>query len=120
MPKVPNVVLQDLRCKHCRRWLSCGPVYVLPQGSSLCGRCENIAIKQFRHSAYEALASYFHYPCHYFAKRCPSMLQWNDSLEHEEDCEYQNFCTKLCSHPTAVFKSERKLDITEGRHQIAT
>lgn len=114
MPKIPDAILQELRCKHCRRWISCGPVFVLPQGSTLCGRCESIAIKHYRHIAFEALAGYFHYPCQYYSRHCPEIFPWNVCLDHEDDCSYRSFCSVLWSHPTVMFKSERKLDETEG------
>lgn len=115
MPKIPNAILEDLKCRHCKRWISCGPVYVVPDGSSLCGRCECIAIKQYRHIAFEALACHFQYPCQYYPRHCPELLPWNLSLEHEEDCTYQSFCGTLCSHPSVICKKEKKLDVSEGK-----
>ncbi|KAJ3645763.1 hypothetical protein Zmor_023396 [Zophobas morio] len=108
-PPIPIPVLKDLRCGHCRKFVTCGPVHVTPDSSILCGRCARFAKRSYRNIAFEALASLFRYPCYYWPKHCNKKLVWNESLDHERKCLFQSSCNVFCSKPGTFFKSDRKL-----------
>ncbi|KAJ8959145.1 hypothetical protein NQ318_022406 [Aromia moschata] len=111
-PLIPLSLVRDLRCRQCEKFVSCGPVYVVPDTSILCGRCRHLAKNIYRNTSYEALASMFMYPCCNWEEHCSTHLHWNESLQHEEDCNYQGFCKFLCHHPRAYCKGKR--EIPEG------
>ncbi|XP_008196976.2 uncharacterized protein LOC103314031 [Tribolium castaneum] len=108
-PPIPIPILQNLRCGHCRKFVTCGPVHVTPDSSILCGRCSHFAKQTYRNIAFEALASIYRYPCTFWPKHCNKRLVWNESLDHETKCLFQNSCNVLCSRPGTFFKSDRKL-----------
>ncbi|RZC33849.1 Sina domain containing protein [Asbolus verrucosus] len=113
-PPIPLPLIRDLKCTHCRRFVSCGPVHVAPDSSILCGRCIRFAKRTHRNYAFEALASIFYYPCHFWPQHCNKKLLWNASLDHERNCTFQSSCNVFCSQPGTFFKSERKLPTTGG------
>ncbi|KAH1015994.1 uncharacterized protein LOC109537819 [Dendroctonus ponderosae] len=102
-------------CTHCELPVTCGPVYVVNDLSILCGRCRMSAKDHYRNFAYEGLASTFLYPCKNWRNNCSVKLRWNDSLDHEYECNYVGCCTFLCSHPGAFFKGQRDLPRDEIR-----
>lgn len=104
---IPFDLLKDLRCHHCLQFLSCGPVYVLPLGSALCGRCQSFAKPQHRNYAFETVASQFLYPCRNWSKHCNRQLVWNECFEHEPECNYDGCCSLFCTDAGAFFSSER-------------
>ncbi|CAH1376008.1 unnamed protein product [Tenebrio molitor] len=107
-PPLPISVLKNLRCGHCRKFVTCGPVFVTPDSSILCGRCVRFAKKSYRNFPFEALASIYRYPCFYWPKHCNKQLAWNEALEHERKCLFQSSCNVFCSRPGTFFKSDRK------------
>ncbi|XP_018324226.1 uncharacterized protein LOC108736329 isoform X2 [Agrilus planipennis] len=120
MPKVPEPILEFLKCEVCSCWLSCGPVLVLPSFKSICGRCSNNANilqlgpqSKLRHVTYELLASFYKFPCIYWSKHCPGYLDWDDSTKHEDNCLYGTTVIKYCAKPQLMFKQERKLNLAE-------
>lgn len=119
MPKVPDPVLNNIRCANCKKWLSCGPVRLLPNGGSICGRCVNYRKgprDQYRHFAFEALACYFRFPCKHWDRYCPEALLFKKALQHEDKCVYGSACTTFFSHPSAAFKAKRHLDVKSGNY----
>lgn len=117
MPVIPHPVLNNLKCVRCRNWLSCGPIRLLPNGGSICGRCHlhSGPKDQYRHFAFEALACYFKFPCKYWGNNCPEVLPFKKVLEHEKRCSYGSTCGLFCSHPSALFKAKRYLNVREGK-----
>lgn len=114
-PMIPLSLLKDLRCRHCQKFVSCGPVYVVPDQSILCGRCKNLAKEMYRNPSYEALASIFRYPCQNWENHCSTTLLWNESLQHEEECTYHGCCTIFWNHPKAFIKGKREIPAGEIR-----
>lgn len=114
-PPIPIPILQNLRCGHCKKFVTCGPVHVTPNSSILCGRCVHFAKRTYRNIAFETLASLYRYPCTYWSKHCNKKLVWNESLDHERKCLFQNSCNVLCSRPGTFFKAERKLPNHTGK-----
>ncbi|KAK5641901.1 hypothetical protein RI129_010448 [Pyrocoelia pectoralis] len=116
MPSIPEGILDKLTCVQCQKWLSCGPVRLLPNGGSICGRCPSFEgpRDQYRHFAFEALACYFKFPCQYWEDNCPEWIPFKRVSDHEENCSYGSTCSLLCSHPSALFKSKRHLDTQSG------
>ncbi|XP_060522220.1 uncharacterized protein LOC132699488 [Cylas formicarius] len=106
-PTIAFANLIELRCRHCENFLSCGPLYLLEDSSTLCGRCRMLARDHYRNDSLEALKSIFRYPCINWRNHCPVTLQWNESLIHERECHYYGGCGFLCSHPGAFFKGKR-------------
>lgn len=106
---IPLSVIRDLKCCHCQDFINCGPIHVVPDKGVLCGRCKLIAKPTFRNYAFEAIANIYLYPCKYWEDHCNHHLQWNESLEHEENCSYSGCCTVCCAHPGAFCSSKRKL-----------
>lgn len=112
MPAVPEAVLDNLRCVNCKQWLSYGPIRLLPNGGSICGRCVYVGPKdQYRHFAFEALACYFKFPCKYWENYCKELIPFKKVPEHEEKCDYGSGCSIFCSHPSVLCKSSRKLNL---------
>lgn len=107
--RIPLSLLRDLKCRHCKNFLSCGPVYVTPDCGLLCGRCRALAKPNFRNYVYEELANTFVFPCLNWEKRCPEEGPWNTLKDHEMDCPYGSTCGKLCVDPAAFFSSKRVL-----------
>lgn len=114
---IPLSIIRDLKCRHCGRFVTCGPVHVVPaDGSMLCGRCRTFAKPQYRNVAYEALASIFYYPCCHWSAHCSQRLGWNGSLEHEPHCVYQSACTLFWRKPRVVLcTADRKLPECESK-----
>lgn len=111
---VPVSVITNLKCGHCRKFVTCGPVHLTPDSSILCGRCAKFAKQTFRNLAFEALASNYKYPCHFWPKHCNKKLDWNESLDHEKNCLFQSNCNVFCCRPGTYFKSDRKLPTNLG------
>ncbi|XP_018561812.1 uncharacterized protein LOC108903943 [Anoplophora glabripennis] len=114
-PSIPLSLIRDLRCRHCQNFVTCGPVYVVPDESILCGRCQSLAKDIYQNVSYEAIASIFRYPCHNWENHCSTPLAWNESLEHEEKCTYNGFCTMFWNHPKALIKGKREIPSGEIR-----
>ncbi|KAJ8913206.1 hypothetical protein NQ315_016148 [Exocentrus adspersus] len=114
-PMIPLSLIRDLRCRHCLNFVTCGPVYVVPDESILCGRCRNLAKDIYRNLSYEAMASIFVYPCRNWENHCSRTLQWNESLQHEEECTYEGCCTIFWNHPKAFIKGKREIPGGEVR-----
>ncbi|XP_050311446.1 uncharacterized protein LOC126747016 [Anthonomus grandis grandis] len=106
-PDISFDFLATQTCTNCHLPVTCGPVYVINDSSILCGRCRMTAKDHYRNYAYEALASCFSYPCKNWESHCPVQLKWNESLDHEPDCDYSGCCTFCCHHPGAFFKGKR-------------
>ncbi|KAL3272734.1 hypothetical protein HHI36_014196 [Cryptolaemus montrouzieri] len=112
--RIPLWLLQDLKCRHCKNFLSCGPVYVAPDLGLLCGRCRALAKPNFRNYVYEELASAFQFPCMYWEKHCPKEGAWNTLREHELDCSYKSSCGLICMDMKAFFATKRVLPNDES------
>ncbi|XP_044759373.1 uncharacterized protein LOC123317076 [Coccinella septempunctata] len=112
--RIPLSLLRDLKCRHCKNFLSCGPVYVTPDCGLLCGRCKALAKPNFRNYVYEELANTFVFPCLNWEKHCPEEGPWNTLKHHEIDCPYGSSCSKLCVDPAAFFSSKKNLPNEEN------
>ncbi|XP_031354337.1 uncharacterized protein LOC116178868 [Photinus pyralis] len=112
MPSIPEGILDKLTCVQCHEWLSCGPIRLLPNGGSICGRCPRFEgpRDQYRHFAFEALACYFKFPCRNWGDGCQEWMPFKGVMNHEKNCSYGSTCSVLCCHPLAFIKSKRHLD----------
>ncbi|KAF5291544.1 hypothetical protein FQR65_LT01857 [Abscondita terminalis] len=112
MPIVPNKVLKNLKCVNCQYWLSYGPIRLLPNGGSICGRCHYVGPRDhYRHFAFEALACYFKFPCINWENHCDDFVLFKKVPEHEKKCKFGSTCRLLCSHPSKACKSPRRLNL---------
>ncbi|XP_023023655.2 uncharacterized protein [Leptinotarsa decemlineata] len=114
-PSIPLSLLRELRCRQCENFVSCGPVFVVPDGAVLCGRCRGLAKNVYRNTSYEALASMFRYPCKNWEDHCPRSLRWDESLEHEDYCSYHGGCNLFWKHPKAYWKGKRDIPLGDIR-----
>ncbi|CAH1966746.1 unnamed protein product [Acanthoscelides obtectus] len=115
-PVLPLSLLNDLRCVHCEKFVSCGPVYVVtPSKTILCGRCRMFAKPVYRNVSYEALASMFQYNCNNWEVHCPKILFWNESRNHEDECTYGTFCSRFWRHPCTCCRSRRDIPLGDIR-----
>lgn len=114
-PTIPFSILRELRCRNCQNVVSCGPVYVIPDESVLCGRCKNFAKDIYRNTSFEALASMFLYPCQYWEDHCPRILRWDECFLHEEECSYNGGCGLFWRHPRAYLKGKREMPFGDLR-----
>ncbi|KAG5872053.1 hypothetical protein JTB14_021845 [Gonioctena quinquepunctata] len=115
IPSIPLSLLRDLRCRQCENFVTCGPVFVVPDGTILCGRCEHLAKNIYQNTSYEALASIFLYPCQNWEDHCPTSLRWNESLQHEEKCSFSGSCNLFWKHPKAYWKGKREIPMGDIR-----
>ncbi|CAG9767119.1 unnamed protein product [Ceutorhynchus assimilis] len=118
MPEISFSFLSTQTCTNCQLPVTCAPVYVINDLSIICGRCKKYAKDHYRNYAYEALASTFIYPCKNWRNHCPVKLRWNDSLDHEQECNYVGCCSFCCSHPGAFFKGKRHIPQDESKLTI--
>ncbi|XP_066159265.1 uncharacterized protein [Euwallacea fornicatus] len=115
LSEISFTFLNNQICTNCRQPITCGPVYLINDLSILCGRCRMTAKDHYRNFAYEALARAFVYPCRNWKKHCSIKLEWNESLTHEMECDYDGCCDLLCCHPGAFFKGQRETPFDEPR-----
>lgn len=90
--EVPISVLNKLLCDNCDGYLSRGPVLLLDDGKSVCGRClepeEGVAT---RNTPYEEVAKLLTFPCKYAEYGCQDKVPFEENKLHEEACEYRAY-----------------------------
>ncbi|KAF2899387.1 hypothetical protein ILUMI_06788 [Ignelater luminosus] len=87
---LPEEVVERLLCPSCNRYISCGPVRILMNGDSICGRCSRN--KGFcRNTLFETSMSKFKFPCSYKSHGCKEFLLFGKTIEHERSCPYRSF-----------------------------
>ncbi|KAF5284545.1 hypothetical protein FQA39_LY16995 [Lamprigera yunnana] len=99
---IPEVALQELLCGHCGRFLSSGPICVLPDGRSVCGRC--VKKNRCRVFALEAILKKCCFPCNFYQNGCKKLLEFNKALLHEAICIYRLFTCPLLQYAECKWK----------------
>lgn len=87
--EVPSSVLQKLKCENCENYLSRGPVLMLDDGESRCGRCLEPEEGAKRNKHYEELAQLMAFPCRYKENGCEAKIPFEDNKVHEDACAYR-------------------------------
>lgn len=89
--KIPQDVIQTLRCNRCDGFLNEIPIYVGSGGENICHSCSTrIDLSNYHYNvAYVALAQYLKFPCIYANKGCTEWIEFNRSTEHENMCSYK-------------------------------
>lgn len=93
-PVLPKVALDQLKCTNCNRYISVGPVKVIPKGF-LCGRCPTEGHELLTvNIIYEKLAQYNIFPCCYDALGCKQTFPFGEEMKiHEMSCSHRsNLC----------------------------
>jgi len=106
---VPNFLMQQINCSVCKGYLSCGPVRVLPDGTSICGRCSppNNNAPIYRMLTLEAILSKILFPCRFKQYGCQDSVRFGKAVDHETNCPYRSFACPVCSW------EERNLQISD-------
>lgn len=108
-----KVNILQLKCAICKNHLKTAPVFVISNGSSICEKCKSASNKpSFRNHLYEKVVEDALFPCEYAPRGCTAQLKFNNTVEHESVCKFQN-----CKCPVAdvIFFSGRGLCSWEGR-----
>ncbi|KAK4874800.1 hypothetical protein RN001_014160 [Aquatica leii] len=87
--RIPETVLEQLRCSFCNKYLSCSPLRVLPEGSTLCGRCADN--DGCRVVVLETILNMFAFPCVFNQRGCQQELRFNEANDHEACCVFRSF-----------------------------
>lgn len=85
--------MEYLRCGNCAGYLSCTPVYVCRDGTSVCHRCsaqlQQPSPEFIRDPAFEAFADMMIFPCIFRYRGCTQYFKFGEqSWEHEIECPY--------------------------------
>ncbi|KAF5278673.1 hypothetical protein FQA39_LY00715 [Lamprigera yunnana] len=93
--RLPENVLEKLRCFMCKEYLSQSPIYIYPNKNRVsCGRCPILFTEHpIRSVAYENLGDVLTFPCRYKIHGCLESICLSKMKEHENVCTYkQYFC----------------------------
>lgn len=98
--EVPATVLEKLKCENCEGYLSCAPVFLKDNKTSLCGRCTKPEEGATRNIPYEELAKLVKFPCKYQEKGCSKLVSFSECKQHEEACEFHSIICPVVSSGT--------------------
>lgn len=89
-------ILNKLRCSVCDEYLSYGPISILANKGSVCGRCPYLVLDKnkpvLKNDIYEVLAkSLVLFPCRYHSLGCKSVLDMDNIPKHEDSCRFKPF-----------------------------
>lgn len=113
---VPDIVLENLTCKICYKYLTVSPIGVHPDGGNVCGRClygkkssptclfecmEELDCRSFEGFIPLVLLGYATYPealfpCVNRFEGCNKLLPFSAIKSHEQMCVYKKFQCPLC------------------------
>lgn len=102
--------MNQLRCKNCNNFLSCGPMVVWKEGSTLCGRC--ISAKHAKCApavTFEQVIKTIRVPCRYWFRYCKELLYPDEVPLHEQACMYKSRAQLLCGDFSAALKMSKSL-----------
>lgn len=93
MFRIPQNVLEKLRCSLCDGYLSVKPLMVRAEDEQICGRCFKLLPtekkeKCVRQIGFESLAEELIFPCRYNTLGCKYSFSWCDEKDHEKECPY--------------------------------
>lgn len=102
--------MHHLRCNNCKNFLSCGPMFVWREGSTICGRCASTKYNKCAQAfTFEQVIRTIRVPCRYWYRHCKELLYPDEVPLHEQVCIYKNRCEMLRGDLSAVFKMEKSL-----------
>lgn len=95
MYRIPQYILNNLRCSLCDGYLSVKPVVIKPEDQQICGKCFKLMPteekdKCVRQIGLETLAEVLIFPCRYNNLGCDYTFGWCDDKEHEKECPYRS------------------------------
>lgn len=95
--EIPGTVLRRLVCDTCAAHLSRGPVYLLDNGRSRCGRCTGAGLSDDarRMLPYEELARLMVFPCRYSENGCQQQVLFSENQQHEDTCAFKPFACPI-------------------------
>lgn len=93
MYRIPQNILDNLRCSLCDGYLSVKPLMVKAEDQQICGRCFKLLPteekdKCVRQIGLETLAEVLIFPCRYNTWGCDYSFSWCDDKDHERECPY--------------------------------
>lgn len=97
MYRIPQHILNNLRCSLCCGYLSVKPLMIRAENQQVCGKCYKLLPaeereKCVRQIGLEAIAEVIVFPCRYNILGCPHTYGWCDEKEHEKECPYRSEC----------------------------
>ncbi|XP_018567303.1 E3 ubiquitin-protein ligase siah2-like [Anoplophora glabripennis] len=113
---VPDIILENLTCRICCKYLTVSPIGVHPDGGNICGRClygkkssptclfecmEDLNYHSFQGFIPMVLLGYASYPetlfpCVNRFEGCNKLLPFSAIKNHEKICVYKKFQCPLC------------------------
>lgn len=93
-------ILEQLKCSICEDYLSCAPVLLKTDGTSICGRCPAPEDEEesTHNKPYETLAQYVIFPCQYKKNGCRVKCRFATLKTHEITCDFRQYiCPVMAS-----------------------
>ncbi|KAK9881062.1 hypothetical protein WA026_014407 [Henosepilachna vigintioctopunctata] len=85
----PEDILNKLKCNKCENVLSVLPVYSLPSGKNICGRCVDIDTEGTFNQLYETVLQFLAFPCMNQQFGCMEIICGQKMFAHESKCAYR-------------------------------